>query len=180
MLDLYLSGVDYESVTDGPGVRTSIFLSGCKHMCPGCHNPETHNPQFGSKLNDVMIETIAYFIGNRPYLDGITLTGGDPLYNPEATLEFVLHLKRSLDKQWNKLSVWLYTGYTWEQIEQNMQSNDSLKYLVSMIDVIVDGQFIESLSDKRLAFKGSSNQRIIDVKSSIENKSVVLYSTLGV
>jgi len=172
----YLSGVNYESVADGPGVRAAIFLSGCGHNCPGCHNPDTHDPHCGSQLSDASIYTIAYLIENRPYISGITLTGGDPLYDVEATLNFVKRLSEYLEDRWNNLSVWLYTGYTWEQLMKRYAVDDNLKLLLSMVDVVVDGPFVQSLADKRLAFCGSSNQRIIDVKGSLKIGLPLLYN----
>lgn len=168
MIYPYLSGVNYESVADGPGVRAAIFLSGCNHNCPGCHNPDTHNPCFGAEISQASITTIAYLIDKRPYISGITLTGGDPLYDVEATLNFVSDLKTELGERWDELNVWLYTGYTWEQLMLRYRIDDNLQKLLHMVDVVVDGPFVQSLADKRLAFCGSSNQRIIDVKDSLK------------
>lgn len=164
----YLSGVNYESVADGPGVRAAIFLSGCTHNCPGCHNRQTHDPCYGSQLNDAMIYTIAYLIDNRPHISGITLTGGDPLYNIEATANFLSKLKEYLGERWNKLNVWLYTGYTWNQIMEKYKTDEHLQRLLLMVDVVVDGPFIQNQADKRLAFRGSLNQRIVDVQRSMK------------
>lgn len=175
----YLSGITYESVVDGPGVRAAIFLSGCEHNCCNCHNPETHNPYNGYLLNEAMIYTIAHLIYNRSFISGITLTGGDPLYNIEATLNFLNKLKEDLDDTWNFLNKWLYTGYTWEQLMQRYHSNMHLQKLLSMIDVIVDGPYVESLSDKSLAFKGSSNQRIIDVQESLKRNTIILWNHIS-
>ena len=168
MIYPYLSGVNYESVADGPGVRAAIFLSGCNHNCPGCHNPDTHNPCFGSQISKASIVTIAYLIDKRPYISGLTLTGGDPLFNVKATMNFLTELKSELGERWEKLDKWLYTGYTWEQLMMRYRMDEDLQNLLSMIDVVVDGPFVKSLADKRLAFCGSSNQRIIDVKGSLK------------
>ena len=164
----YLSGVNYESVADGPGVRAAIFLSGCTHHCPGCHNPQTHDPHYGSRLNDAMIYTIAYLIDKRPYISGITLTGGDPLYDIEATTNFLYRLREYLGERWNSLNVWLYTGYTWKQIMYKYASNEHLQKLLLLIDVIVDGPYVAAGADKRLPFRGSVNQQLIDVRQSIK------------
>ena len=164
----YLSGVNYESIADGPGVRTAIFLSGCNHNCPGCHNPDTHDPRYGERITEPTIGTIAYNIHIRRFLSGITLTGGDPLYDVERTYDFLYSLRNKLGNRWDSLSVWLYTGYTWEQLMKRYAVEDNLKLLLSMIDVVVDGPFVPSLADKRLAFCGSSNQRIIDVRGSLK------------
>jgi anaerobic ribonucleoside-triphosphate reductase activating protein len=172
----YLSGVNYESVVDGPGVRAAIFLSGCNHNCPGCHNQETHDPTYGSQLNDAMIYTIAYLIDRRPYLSGITLTGGDPLYNVEATLNFLKKLKEDLAERWDSLTVWLYTGYTWEQLMCRRAIDEHLQELLSMVHVVVDGPFLQSKADARLPFCGSSNQRLIDVQKSLQLSVPLLFN----
>ena len=158
----YLAGINYESAADGTGVRTAIFLSGCAHNCPECHNPETHDPRFGVQITEDIIRQIAEEIKKRPYLAGITLTGGDPLYMPWQTLAFLAKLKRCLGFLPN---IWLYTGYTMEQIERDdIPAPLYGRMLVDLCDVVVDGPFIKALADKRLAFRGSSNQNIIQVK----------------
>ena len=157
----YIAGVNYESACDGQGVRAAIFLSGCTHFCPGCHNPETHNPYFGTQITEDIIRRIADEIRSRPYLSGITLTGGDPLYDPEHTLNFVVTLKRFLGYLPN---IWLYTGYTVEEMKKWDPRLSFVRFaqaLISLCDVVVDGKFVRELADKRLAFRGSSNQNII-------------------
>ena len=157
----YIAGVNYESACDGTGVRAAIFLSGCTHFCPGCHNPETHNPYFGTPVTEDLIKTIADEIKARPYLSGITLTGGDPLYCPLHTLNFVVTLKRYLGYLPN---IWLYTGYTMDEIDKwnpQLEFVTHAQALIALCDVIVDGKFVKDLADKRLAFRGSSNQKII-------------------
>lgn len=174
MICPYISGIDYESVADGPGIRAAIFLSGCNHNCPGCHNPQTHDPFFGQPADDNLIDGIADNLKERDYLTGITLTGGDPLFNPGYTLAFLRALRMRLFTRWNKYSVWLYTGYTWEQVLMRMKKDISLRILVSMCEVVVDGPFVEALADKTLAFRGSSNQRLIDVQKSLKQGVTVL------
>lgn len=159
----YLAGINYESAADGTGVRTAIFLSGCTHRCPGCHNPETHDPRFGIHITDEIIQQIAEEIKARPYLAGITLTGGDPLCFPQYTLNFLAFLKRCLGYLPN---IWMYTGYTMKDIDA-MGTSEFKRYadiLINLCDVVVDGPFIRDLADKRLAFRGSSNQNIIYVR----------------
>lgn len=172
----YLSGINYESAADGPGVRTAIFLSGCNHNCPGCHNPDTHDPRYGEWMTEQTIGTIAYNIHIRRFLSGITLTGGDPMYDVDRTYNFLHSLRNKLGNRWDTLSIWLYTGYTWEQLMKRYAADDKLRLLLSMIDVVVDGPFVQSLADKRLAFCGSSNQRIIDVKGSLKLGLPLLYN----
>ena len=164
----YISGINYESIADGPGVRAAIFLSGCNHSCPGCHNPQAQDPQFGQPITDELIEGIANNIASRDYLSGITLTGGDPLFDVEKTCNFLLSLRKSLGCLWGDYSVWLYTGYTWGQLMKLRAADEYFRTLLSMVDVVVDGPFVQSLADKRLAFCGSSNQRVIDVRGSLK------------
>lgn len=136
------------TTVDGPGFRTSIYLAGCSHHCPGCHNPETWNPQGGTLMT---LEEIMDIVREEDF--DVTLSGGDPLYSPESTAL----LARSI-KEFGK-NVWMYTGYTIERILADKRLRLPLPY----VDVIVDGPFIESLKDPDLHFRGSSNQRIIDV-----------------
>ena len=175
----YLSGVNYESVADGPGVRAAIFLSGCSHFCPGCHNPDTSNPTHGHVIDSYVLEDIASNIESRPYLSGITLTGGDPLYNPKNTYDFVRALRHRLWHTWSNYSIWLYTGYTWEQIVHKMKTDTHLRLLLSTCSVVVDGMFVQSLADKTLAFRGSSNQRLIDVNRSLKQSHPVLWDGIS-
>lgn len=168
-----IAGVDYESCTDGEGVRTAIYLSGCSHHCLSCHNPETHDPDYGTPITNDLIAQLADRINNTPNLSGITLTGGDPFYDPEKTARFLFILRPYLSHSPN---IWCYTGYTWEQLAGMTRQNKYANLLLSAIDVIVDGEFVQTLADKRLPFAGSSNQRIIDVKQSLLSHSVVEYS----
>lgn len=168
-----IAGVDYESCTDGEGIRAAIYLSGCNHYCPGCHNPETHDPNYGIPITDEIIDQLAYRINNTSNLSGITLTGGDPFYDPEKTARFLYILLPFLNHSPN---IWCYTGYTWEQLITMANQNKYASLLLSVIDVLVDGQFVQILTDKRLPFAGSSNQRIIDVQQSLHSHSVVKYT----
>lgn len=168
MIYPYISGINYESIADGPGVRAALFLSGCDHRCPGCHNPQTHDPHAGCAITESMINDIAHQIRSRTYINGVTLTGGDPLYNTEATANLLHSLRNRLGDHWNKLTVWLYTGYTWKQIMEKYQNDEHLQKLLLFVDVIVDGPFVRASADKRLAFRGSANQRLIDVGRSLK------------
>lgn len=173
-----LSGIVYESIVDGPGVRTAIFLSGCNHNCAGCHNPETHNPNFGFQLVEEDIIQIADNIVKSPYISGITLTGGDPLFWPQNTLNLLKYLLFYIikkDNNWvqeRKSPIWIYTGYIYENI--NKDDND-MDDVLHMANVLVDGPFIQKLADRTLAFRGSSNQRIIDLRETRKNREVVLW-----
>lgn len=166
---LHISGINYESLVDGEGVRTAIYLSGCVHNCPGCHNPETHNPEYGKPVTPELIQKIAKgMVKRKDFLSGFTLTGGDPFYDPAETSKFLVALWRELldqDFPVDKLLPWIYTGYTLEQLLQlapTVDKTERVHYynLLGICDHLVDGPFIQSLADKSLAFRGSSNQRI--------------------
>ncbi|MDE6321177.1 MAG: anaerobic ribonucleoside-triphosphate reductase activating protein [Muribaculaceae bacterium] len=138
--------VDGTSV-DGPGLRTSIYLAGCDHHCPGCHNPATWPHTVGE---DVTIDDIVKHVIDNEF--DVTLTGGDPLYQPQGVKTLVNKLKQM------NINVWLYTGFTYEEIMADPKLSDA----IAEVDVVVDGPFIQSLRDETLMFRGSSNQRLID------------------
>ncbi len=151
-------------IADGPGVRVGVFLSGCPHHCEGCFNSEAWNPRYGKPFNDETRNHIADLL-KKPYIRGISILGGEPLvkYNCDATLTLAV-IAKSLYKD-----VWIYTGYTWEELDQTHR-------IWSFTDVLVDGRFIQSLADKRLAYRGSSNQRIIDVQATLERNALTFVS----
>jgi anaerobic ribonucleoside-triphosphate reductase activating protein len=144
-----------ETIVDGEGIRYSIYLAGCRHHCPGCHNPESWRPDAGMPLTEERLAAIIREINANPLLDGVTFSGGDPLFHPE---EFRALSRRV--KQETGMNIWCYTGYTLEQIE----ADASLKAAIEFVDVLVDGPFREALYDPYLAFRGSSNQRILRLK----------------
>lgn len=146
---------------DGPGLRTSIYLAGCTHHCPGCHNPDSWDPQGGEgRTIDELMSVIAY--NEAP----VTLSGGDPLLQPQEVRHLVHRIKQELG-----YNVWCYTGYRWEQI----MADDCLREAVSEVDVLVDGPFVQSQRDISLRFRGSRNQRLIDVRQSLDTGNVVLW-----
>lgn len=169
----YIAGVNYESMADGEGMRATIFLSGCPHHCPGCQNYEAQSETFGIEITDSVIDDIASNIIKRPFLEGITLSGGDPLFCPERTMEFMDELLVRLHRQ--KLTLWVYTGYLFEDVKRMAHHDQSLMRLLEMTDVMVDGRFEKSLADRTLLFRGSSNQRIIDVPQSLRTGTIVLW-----
>jgi anaerobic ribonucleoside-triphosphate reductase activating protein len=166
---MYLCGVNFESMVDGEGVRAVLFVSGCLHNCPYCHSPQTHSFTFGREVNQELIDNINSEMDKRPYISGITLSGGDCMYSPVETMKLLkkLHIPHN--------NVWCYTGFTYEEIINNKNQAQLLRY----VDVLVDGKFDYRKRDITLAFKGSANQRIIDVKKSLKYNEVKLYELRG-
>lgn len=149
------------TTVDGPGFRTSIYLSGCNHRCQGCHNPQSWDPKAG-KL--VTIDEILQIVNEEDF--DVTLTGGDPLYSPSSTGLLVNLLKD------NDRNVWIYTGYIWESIV----NNPILINAVKNADVVVDGPYIEAEKDPDLLFRGSANQRLIDIQASLKSDKIILWN----
>ncbi|MGL4762739.1 MAG: anaerobic ribonucleoside-triphosphate reductase activating protein [Sarcina sp.] len=154
-----LSGIAYESLVNGPGMRRVFFAQGCRHNCKGCFNPETHDFN-GGELMD--IKTLIEDVKENPLLKGITFSGGDPMEQADKFISMAKEFKEI------GLSIWCYTGYRFEVIKEDKVKNKFLQY----IDVLVDGKFEEDLADENLKYRGSLNQRIIDVKASLKNNEV--------
>ena len=149
-------------MVDGPGFRTAIYCAGCVNRCPGCHNPESWDINNGKAMST---DEILQKILADPFAD-VTFTGGDPMYQPEGFSELAQAIKANSNK-----TIWCYTGYTFEEIIKDERKKELLGY----IDVLVDGRFIQELRDESLYFRGSSNQRLIDVKASLEQGKAVIY-----
>lgn len=154
-----LAGEIKHSLVNGPGIRYVVFFQGCPHHCEGCQNPETHDISGGIEANtDDVMERIL----KAKFLDGVTLSGGDPLMQPEAC---GLIAKASHEMG---LSVWVYTGWRMEDVLGNTHKRDALRY----VDILVDGKFISALQGEGTLFRGSSNQRFIDVQKSLSTNQV--------
>lgn len=153
-----------DSIVDGLGIRTVIWTQGCSHNCPGCHNPSTHDFNGGDlvKLEDVL-NALEELEGQT----GITISGGDPFFQPKQCFEIA---KKAHELG---LDVWTYTGFTYEKL---LNGNDDIKSFLKEIDVLIDGKFELAKKSLDLEFRGSSNQRIIDVKKSLINNKVTLYN----
>ena len=150
-----------DTTVDGPGFRTTIYCAGCPNHCPGCHNPQSWDIANG---HDVDIEDILETILADPFAD-VTFSGGDPMFQPEGFAELARAIKERSSK-----NIWCDTGYLFEKLLEN----PAQRALLEQVDVLVDGRFVEALRDEQLHFRGSSNQRIIDVKRSLEEGKAVL------
>lgn len=167
-MKIRIAGRVVDSIVDGPGMRYALFTQGCPRACPGCHNPQTHDPKGGFETTT---EEILKEIDSNPLLDGVTFSGGDPFMQPKPLVELAKELKK------RNLNVITYTGYRWEEL---VDANDpDWNALIQASDVIVDGPFVQSLHDWKLKYTGSSNQRIIDVKRTLAQGELVLMADLG-
>lgn len=164
-----LAGIAYESLVNGPGVRRVFFSQGCNHNCKGCFNPETHNFELGEEKD--MDELIEGVISN-PLIKGVTFSGGDPLEQADKFAYIAKELKNKIKGR--EFNIWCYTGYKFEYIIDNLEKRIGWKDLINNIDVLVDGKFEEDKKEEGLKFRGSSNQRIIDVKESLKSESIIL------
>ena len=162
--DIRLSGIAYESLVNGPGIRRVFFSQGCKHNCKGCFNPDTHDFNGGENRNmDELIESVL----DNPMIKGVTFSGGDPLEQAEKFAYMARAFKN------NNLNIWCYTGYTYEYIREHKDENNGWNELLNNIDVLVDGKFEEENMQEGLKFRGSTNQRIIDIKESLNHGKIV-------
>ncbi len=158
--------IQYDSIVDGEGMRAVLWTQGCPHNCPGCHNPKTHdfNGGFITDTNE-LIEELA---DSLRYQDGITLSGGDPFMQADAVSQIADYVSK-LGK-----NVWAYTGFTFEELIEMGKNNIHIMELLKNVDVLIDGKFILAEKSMDLFYKGSRNQRIIDVKKSLNSDKVIL------
>lgn len=157
----------FDSIVDGPGLRTVIWTQGCPHLCPGCHNPQTHDMQAGFMMDS---EEIIKQIKAAKLQKGITLSGGDPFLQSEALIDIAMEAKQF------GMDVWAYTGFRYEYLinEKNPNYEHNIR-LLQYVDTLVDGRFIEQKKSVHLLFRGSSNQRIINVQQSLLQQEVVCF-----
>ncbi len=161
-----LAGIVRESIVDGPGFRFTVFVQGCPHHCPGCHNPQTHDPAGGE---DCDWETIFDEFKKDPLLQGITLAGGEPMEQAAALLPLARAV-RAMDK-----NVMAYSGYTFEQLLEKGKTEPAVLELLRECFLLVDGRFVLEKRNLELLFRGSENQRLIDVQKSLaEGKAVLM------
>lgn len=156
-------------IANGPGIRVSLFVSGCRHRCKNCFNSEAWDFNYGNKFTDDTIDEIITAL-KPDYVEGLSLLGGEP-FEPENREGLIKLLEAMREKLPNK-NIWCYTGFTFE--DDLLNGNETVKKMLSMIDVLVDGKFVEELKDASLIFRGSSNQNIIDVQASLMSSSTIL------
>ncbi len=157
-----VSGIIPESIVDGPGIRFVLFVQGCPHHCPGCHNPDTHDFAGGYDLD---FEDILVQIKREPVF-GVTFSGGEPFAQAEALLPLAEEIKKL------GIHLMIYTGYTFEQLTQS--SNEHIHKLLRLADVLVDGRFMLEQKSLTLRFRGSANQRVIDLPETFKQEKIVI------
>lgn len=172
---LRIASIAQESIVDGEGWRYVVFTQGCNHNCLGCHNPASHDFNGGEVVN---IDTIITEIEGNPLLDGVTLSGGDPFFQAKDLISMCKHLK---SKDYN---IWAYTGFNFEEFIKfkngdtcDNRVNADMIQLLQYIDVVVDGRFEQDKRTLTLEYRGSDNQRLVDVYNSLKSNSVVHYET---
>lgn len=175
-----------DDMNNGSGLRVVLWLSGCSHHCDGCHNKITWDCNNGIPF-DIQAKNEIFDELDKDYISGITFSGGDPLH--ESNLEDMLKLISEIKSKYPTKTIWLYTGYIWEQIHQFIkgiskecfifnQTNILRQEIVSLCDVIVDGKFINNLADINYRWAGSTNQRVIDVQKSLKLNKVIFWDIL--
>ena len=163
---LRIAGIEPESFVDGPGIRMTIFTQGCHHHCPGCQNPQTHDFDGGHFIDR---EEILQMIEENPLLDGITFSGGDPMDQSAALIPLAREIKE------RGLNLVIFTGYTFERLQELSQERPEMFELLTFADILIDGPFVMAKKSLELKFRGSPNQRIIDVPKSLVEGHVVLH-----
>lgn len=166
-----IAKIEKDSLNNGPGIRAVVWCQGCSIKCPGCHNKETWNPFGGVELTERHIDDLMYYL-KKDHVSGITFSGGHPLewYN----IEYVIGLIQMIRKECPDKDIWIYTGWILDYSDI-ADTRDDVGVCLTMCDVVVDGPFVEDLRDVTLAFRGSSNQRIIDIKKTLKEQHIVLW-----
>ncbi|RRJ63661.1 anaerobic ribonucleoside-triphosphate reductase activating protein [Paenibacillus oralis] len=158
-----------ESINEGEGLRAAIFISGCRHYCKGCFSPETWNFNYGEPFTAEREAEIIHDIKNNPLLSGLTILGGDPFFSAAEVSGFIDRLVAET----GPISIWIYSGYTYEELIEHPGSPEY--ELLRRCEVLVDGRFVEALRDPSLLYCGSSNQRLIDIRRSLDSGQAVLW-----
>lgn len=179
MVCINYHNITHDDMNNGDGLRVVLWLSGCSHHCFNCQNPQTWNPDSGIPFDESAKQEILNEL-SKDYISGITLSGGDPLH--ENNLSEVLSLIEEIRNLFPNKTIWLYTGYTWEDLinvnyplDSEWENRILRKSIIELCDVLVDGEYIDEQRDVTLKWRGSSNQRVIDVQKSLKQGKVVLY-----
>ncbi len=159
-------GISKQSIVDGAGFRYAVFTQGCRHFCKGCHNPESWDENAGKWMDTD--EIFADFVKN-PLLKGVTFSGGEPFLQPKPLIELA-----KLVKSKNK-DVTIFTGYTYEELME--MQNEDIKTLLDLTDILIDGKFILEQKNLLLSFRGSENQRVIDMNETRKNGKLIIYNS---
>ena len=166
-MQVRIAGIEEESYVDGEGIRFTIFVQGCPHHCIGCHNPQTFDFDGGRSID---IESLLERIKSNPLLDGVTFSGGEPL----CQLKPLIPLARAIKEM--HLTLWCYTGFTFEELIDGAEgffTAEEIREFLKYVDVLVDGPFIDNQRDLSLTFRGSGNQRLIDIPSTLAEKKII-------
>lgn len=164
--------------TNGSGIRVVLWVSGCSHHCKECHNPQTWCPTNGTLYTPSTTQSILSYL-NKPYIEGITLSGGDPLYSDN--LSEIYNLIKTIRKELPNKTIWIYSGYTWEEIHNSYSDekiqNDMIlrKQIVEMCDVFIDGKFEIEKKNIKLDYCGSENQKVINVQETLSQNKIIFY-----
>lgn len=158
-----------QDIINGLGVRVSLFVSGCTHKCPGCFNQKAWNENYGKEYTQETEDQILEYL-NKPYIDGLSLLGGEPMEitHQEAICKLVARVRKELPDK----NIWLYSGYTLEELQGDKVRTEFTDQILASVDVLVDGEFIQAQKDVELPFRGSANQRIISMKRTLNSGHV--------
>lgn len=164
--------ITYPDMNNGDGLRVVLWLSGCPHHCTNCQNPQTWNPCNGIKFDDAAFDELFDEL-RKDYISGITITGGDPLFedNVDEVYNICVFLKKFLPHK----TIWIYTGYTWEELQSDAYKNNERRLILKHCDVLIDGRFEEDKKDITLKWRGSKNQRVINVQESLKQNKIILH-----
>lgn len=172
---MHYGNIKSVDIANGEGIRVTLFVSGCRHHCKNCFNPETWNFNYGKPFTTEVEDEIIQEL-EKDFIQGLTLLGGEPM-EPENQKDLLPFIKRVREKFGNSKNIWAYTGFVYDKdlIPNGRAYTQYTDELLSYIDVLVDGPFVESLKNLSLKFRGSSNQRVIDLKKSLKENKIVLY-----
>lgn len=159
-----------DDMLNGDGIRVVLWVAGCEHHCKGCQNPVTWNPDDGLEFDEAALHEI-YSELSKEHVKGITFSGGDPLH-PQNRFP-VFHIIQDVKEKFPNKDVWIYTGYTWEEVLADAE----MHFVIEGADVLVDGRFNEDLLDKNYHWAGSTNQRVVDIKKSLQKGMVILHES---